>query len=360
MKKQIAVLAGDGIGPEVMQQALRVLECIAAKFGHNFTYPTGLVGGAAYEVYQDHLPPATIELCRASDAILFGSVGGPVKQQHEAKWANCEAKSILAIRKAFNFNINLRKTAIYPEIAALSPLKSELIADGLDIIILRELLGDIYFGEHKLAEKNGERYAFDSAEYTESQIKSIVDYAFKVAGLRQKKVTSVDKANVTATSKLWRQVANEVAQNYPEIAYSDMLVDNCAMQIIRAPRQFDVIVTSNLFGDILSDELSVLAGSLGMMPSASFSSSGFALYEPAGGSAPDIAGQNLANPIAQILSAAMLLNYSFNLVDEAQAIETAVKSAIMAGYRTRDIATGANHEIIVGTQEFTSEVIVRI
>lgn len=360
MKKNIAVLAGDGIGPEVMAQALKVLNRINVKYGHEFDYNEALVGGAAYDQYQEHLPLATIDICNKSDAILFGSIGGPVHAQSEPKWANCEAKSILALRKAFNFNINLRKIAIYPEIAALSPLKPALLNNGLDIIILRELLGDIYFGEHYLGEKDGKAYARDVAEYAEDQIKSIAEYAFKIALTRGKKLVSVDKANVLATSKLWRKVVNAVAKNYPEIDYSDMLVDNCAMQIVKNPAQFDVILTANLFGDILSDELSVLSGSLGMMPSASFSSSGLALYEPAGGSAPDIAGKNIANPIAQILSAAMMLAYSFNMYEEAAAIEQAIKKTIIDGYRTADLATNTANEKIVGTTEFTDQVIANL
>lgn len=360
MNKNIAILAGDGIGPEVMAQAQRVLDAVATKFGHTFNYTEALVGGAAYDVYQDHLPQATIDICNQSDAVLFGSVGGPVHLQTETKWANCEAKSILALRKAFNFNINLRKMAIYPEIAALSPLKSELLKDGLDVVIFRELIGDIYFGEHTLGEKNGQRYAFDSAEYTEEQIRSIAEYAFNVARTRNKNLVSVDKANVLATSKLWRQVVSEVAKNHPDIVYSDVLVDNCAMQIVKNPAQFDVILTANLFGDILSDELSVLSGSVGMMPSASFSSTGLALYEPAGGSAPDIANKNIANPIAQILSAAMMLGYSFGMHAEAQAVNDAVKAAIVAGYRTGDIAIKGSADKVVGTKEFTDQVIAAL
>lgn len=357
MNKKIAVLAGDGIGHEVMVQAIRVLDTVAAKFGHTFEYTEALVGGAAYDVHQDHLPQVTIDVCNASDAVLFGSVGGPVDKQLEPKWANCEAKSILALRKAFNFNINLRKMALYPEISSLSPLKPELLKNGLDVIIFRELIGDVYFGEHTLGEKDGERYALDNGAYTESQIRSIAEYAFNVAKTRGKKLISVDKANVMAMSKLWRQVVSEVAKNHPEIEYSDMLVDNCAMQIVKNPAQFDIILTSNLFGDILSDELSVLSGSVGMMPSASFSSSGLALYEPAGGSAPDIAGKNIANPIAQILSAALMLAYSFNMLEEAEVVNNAVKSAIVAGFRTGDIATKAANEKVVGTKEFTDQVI---
>jgi 3-isopropylmalate dehydrogenase len=360
MQKNIAILAGDGIGPEVMHVTLKVLDAIADKYQHKFIYHQALVGGAAYLQYKEHLPHETIEICNKTDAILFGSVGGPVNLQHEAQWANCEAKSILALRKAFNFNINLRHMNVYPEIANLSPLKTELLSKGLDIVIFRELLGDIYFGEHYLGEKNGKRYAHDIAEYTEEQITSIAKHAFQVAMLRGKKLVSVDKANVLATSKLWRQIVGEVARSYPEVDYTDMLVDNCAMQIIKNPSQFDVILTANLFGDILSDELSMLSGSLGMMPSASFSSSGFALYEPAGGSAPDIANKDVANPVAQILSASMMLMYSFGLNQEALTINNAIKSTIVDGYRTMDLVTPNSTNTVVGCTEFANQIIKRI
>lgn len=360
MNKKIAILAGDGIGPEVMAQAIRVLDAVAAKFEHKFDYIEALVGGAAYDHYQNHLPQETIDVCKGADAVLFGSVGGPVELQHEAKWANCEAKSILALRKAFNFNINLRKMTLYPEIAALSPLRPDLLKDGLDIVVFRELVGDVYFGEHTLDEKNGERHAFDSGEYTESQIRSIAEYAFNVARTRKNRIISVDKANVMAMSKLWRQVVGEVAKQNPDVACSDMLVDNCAMQLVKNPAQFDIILTSNLFGDIISDEVSVLSGSVGMMPSASFSPSGLALYEPAGGSAPDIANKNIANPIAQILSASLMLAYSFNMLTEANAIDEAIKATIVAGFRTGDIATKLGNETVVGTKEFTDQVIARL
>lgn len=358
MKKKIAVLAGDGIGPEVMQCAIDVLDVIGDKFGHNFTYLEAAVGGDAYDKYQEHLPQDTIDVCRQSDAVLFGSVGGPVAEYANLKWKNCETNSILALRKAFNFNINLRKTKIYPELIELSPLKN--LSNGLDIVIFRELLGDIYFGEHYLGEKNGLRYASDIAQYDESQIKSVAHYAFRVAQTRGKNLISVDKANVLATSKLWRQIVSEVAQEYPDVVYSDMLVDNCAMQLIKNPSVFDVILTANLFGDILSDELSVLSGSIGMMPSASFNAEEFGLYEPAGGSAPEIAGQNLANPIAQILSAAMMLAYSFDMQVEANAIENAIRQVIIQGYRTVDLATKAKNEIVLGTREFTNKIIENI
>jgi 3-isopropylmalate dehydrogenase len=360
MKKQIALLPGDGIGPEVVESAKLVLSAVSNKYGHDFSYKNALVGGAAYVKHKEHLPADTISICNDSDSILFGSVGGAVNLQHQEQWVNCEAKSILALRKAFNFNINLRKMVIHPDLIGLSPLKNELLKDGLDIVIFRELLGDIYFGEHYLGEKNNKRHATDLAEYNENQISSIANHAFKVAMLRGKKLVSVDKANVLATSKLWRMVVSEVAKNYNEVSYSDMLVDNCAMQIIKNPGQFDVILTSNLFGDILSDELSVLSGSLGMMPSASFSDTGFALYEPAGGSAPDIANKNIANPIAQILSASMMLEYSFGLNEEANVIKNAINKVIADGYRTFDLANGAANEIVLGTKEFTAKVITEI
>lgn len=360
MKKNIAVLAGDGIGPEVMQASKSVLNAIAQKFQHQFIYHDALVGGAAYDKYQEHLPQDTIDICKQTEAILFGSVGGPVNLQHTDKWSNCEAKSILALRSAFGFGINLRKTVIQKSLINISPLKNELLKNGLDIVIFRELLGDVYFGEHYLGQKNNERYASDIGEYTESQIKNIAIKAFDIAMLRGKKLVSVDKANVLATSKLWREIVNEVRLAYPEVVYTDMLVDNCAMQIIRNPSQFDVILTSNLFGDILSDELSVLSGSLGMMPSASFGVNGFALYEPAGGSAPDIAGQNIANPIAQIMSAGMMLEYSFNMQEEALAITDAINQVIGSGYRTADLAMTGSSDIIVGTREFTEQVVQNI
>lgn len=360
MKQNIAILAGDGIGPEVMQCAIRVLDRVAQKFGHEFKYTEALVGGAAYDKYQEHLPKDTIDICHANGAVLFGSVGGPITDQSNPKWKNCETNSILAIRKAFNFNINLRKATIYSELVDLSPLKNSLLPNGLDIVIFRELLGDIYFGEHYIGEKNGLRFASDVAEYDENQIKSIAYAAFKVARLRKKKLISVDKANVMATSKLWRIIVEEVAKEYPDVECQNMLVDNCAMQIVRSPAYFDVILTANLFGDILSDELSVLSGSIGMMPSASFNADGFGLYEPAGGSAPEIAGKNIANPIAQILSAAMMLNYSFNMQAEANAMEEAIKKTVIQGFRTADLAQANNNDKILGTKEFTDKIIENI
>lgn len=337
MKKKIAVLAGDGIGPEVMEQALRVLSAIAHSYDHEFTINKALVGGAAYDQFGQHLPEETTDICRKSDAILFGSVGGPVSQLHLPKWQNCEANSILSLRKVFGFNVNLRPVKIFPELKAICPLKPEIADRGIDILFVRELLGDCYFGEHKTTRKDGKRIATDLSIYTEDQIASVAHAAFKAAEKRKGKVTSVHKANVLDTSKLWRTVVHEVAQFYKGVAVSDMLVDNCAMQLISNPAQFDVVVTTNMFGDILSDAAAVLPGSLGLMASASLNESGFGLYEPPGGSAQDIAGSGTANPIAQILSVALLLRFSFALEQEACAIESAVQAALAEGARTRDI-----------------------
>jgi 3-isopropylmalate dehydrogenase len=358
--KNIAVLPGDGIGPEVMQAAIEVLNAIEHKAKVKFNYNYGLIGGAAYDKYGNHFPDETRTICEQNDAILFGSVGGPVQDYLLPKWNNCEANSLLALRKAFNFNINLRKANIFAELAELSPLKNHLVKQGLDIIIFRELLGDIYFGKHVLELETTPKTASDMAIYDENQIASIAHFAFKTARLRKKKLISVDKANVLSTSKLWRLVVQEVAKEYPDVQLDNMLVDNCAMQLIANPGQFDVILTANLFGDILSDELSMLSGSLGMMPSASFNADGFAFYEPAGGSAPDIAGKNIANPIAQILSAALMLQHSFNLETEAQLINQAIKKTLLSGFRTADLVTANSNCTVLGTKEFTAKVIANL
>lgn len=333
--KKIAVLAGDGIGPEVMAQALRVLEACCPD---TFEFTRGLVGGAAYEVHGAHFPEETARLCQTADAVLFGSVGGPVNQAHLDKWKGCETNSILALRKTFSFNVNLRPIRVFESLRDISPLKAEVLGDGVDCVILRELLGDIYFGEHRQELKNGKRWAFDGAEYTEDQIASITHQAFKIARTRSRRLCSVDKANVLSTSKLWRAVVSEIAAEYPDVTLEHMLVDNCAMQIVRSPRQFDVILTSNMFGDILSDAAAVIPGSLGLTPSASLNAAGLGLYEPSGGSAPDIAGQDIANPIAQILSAALMLRLSFSMHEPAARIEQAIDRLLARNVRTRDIA----------------------
>lgn len=351
------MLAGDGIGEEVMQQALRVLSTIGDLFSHTFSTTEVLVGGAAYEASGKHFPDETRNVCRNSDAILFGSVGGPVSEMHLDKWRNCEANSILSIRKTFGFNVNFRPVKIYPHLAELSPLKSQVIERGVDMLFVRELLGDCYFGEHTTTMDGSQRVASDVSQYSEEQIAAVAHQAFKAAQKRRKKLTSVDKANVLDASKLWRTVVHEVGIGYPDVELEDMLVDNCAMQIIREPSRFDVLVLPNMFGDILSDAAAVLPGSLGLLASASFNQDNFALYEPPGGSAQDIAGQGIANPIAQILCVALMLRYSFGLSEEASVIEKSVESVLKGGFRTRDIYRG--NGTLVGSREMTDQIIAR-
>ncbi len=337
--KKVAVLAGDGIGPEVMQEAIAVLEVVAKRFSRLIECIPALVGGAAYLQHGSHFPEVTREVCQSADAILFGSVGGPVSESHLPQWKGCETNSILAIRKTFGLAANMRPTRVYPALAASSPLKAECIGAGIDLLIVRELQGDVYFGEHTFFNQAGKRCARDSGEYTEDQITFVARSAFEAARARRRIVHSVDKANVLHMSKLWREVLREIHREYLDVLLEDILVDNCALQLVKAPAQFDVIVAPNLFGDILSDLAAALPGSLGLSPSASFNTHGFALYEPSGGSAPDIAGKGIANPIAQILSTAMMLRYSFGWSAEADALEEAVSQAIADGYRTADIAT---------------------
>ncbi|MGB6976422.1 MAG: 3-isopropylmalate dehydrogenase [Gammaproteobacteria bacterium] len=351
MKKTIAILAGDGIGQEIMPQAVKVLNAIAKKFNHTFILQEGDIGSTAFEKHGSHFPEATRILCQKADAVLFGAVGGPVHESHLPKWQNCEKNSILALRQTLKLATNIRPARIYPELAACCPLKDDLIKQGIDILIIRELIGDIYFGEHKQWQQESKRYARDVAEYNEEQIQSAAHRGFQLAQQRRKKLVSVDKANVLDTSKLWREIVSETAAHYPDVKLEHMLVDNCAMQLIINPAQFDVILTANLFGDILSDAAAALPGSLGLMPSASISDAGFGLYEPSGGSAPDIAYKNIANPIAQILSVAMMLRHSFTLQAEAAAIDLAVEKALQAGFRTKDIYTPGMQQ--VGTKEMT-------
>lgn len=358
MEKIIAVLAGDGIGEEVMAEALRVLSALSNRCSHSFKLQRALVGGAAFERYGVHFPEETKEICASCDAVLFGSVGGPLQESQKPKWKNCEANSILALRKAFNFSINFRPACVYPALMDISPLRRELLEGGVDLIVVRELLGDIYFGEHRSYQQNGERVAFDSGEYSEKQIALVAHAAFKLARTRRKKVCSVDKANVLEMSRLWRQVVAEVSREYEDVQLENMLVDNCSMQIVRNPAQFDIILTGNMFGDILSDIASVLPASLGLLPSASINPQGFGLYEPCGGSAPDIAGQGIANPIAQILSVAMMLRLSFSLHDEALMIENAVNKTLAAGYRTKDIFQ--KNTTLLGTKEITDQIIASL
>jgi 3-isopropylmalate dehydrogenase len=329
---KIAVLAGDGIGPEVMDEAVKTLEIIG---GFEFVYAD--IGGAAYEKVGNHFPDETKRICEASDAILFGSVGGPVSEQMSEKWIDCEKNSVLGLRKHFGFNVNLRPVKIYESLKDFCVLRADIVEKGIDILCVRELSGGIYFGEHRT---EGDK-AFDVMEYDRATIEIAVRAAFEAAQKRRKKVTSVDKANVLDCSKLWRKVADEVAKDYPDCELEHILIDNCAMQVLKRPSDFDVIVLPNMFGDIISDEISVFAGSLGMLPSASLNADGFGMYEPSGGSAPDIAGKGIANPIAQILSAAMMLKHSFNMNAEHDRIVGAVEMSLDAGFRTADLSNGS-------------------
>lgn len=336
--KKIAVLAGDGIGPEIMQAALKVLDAIQKKHKIGLQYQNTLVGGAAWDAYKNHLPEETLRICQDSDAILFGAVGGPVREQGSEKWRAVEVNSLLGLRKAFGLYANLRPAKLYPSLAFASPLREDIAHKGFDILVVRELTGGIYFGSPKGRSGSGEKEkAFDTMIYTRKEIARIAHVAFKAAMKRRKKVTSIDKANVLTTMVFWREVVEQIATQYPEVNYEPMYVDNAAMQLTRNPQQFDILLCGNMFGDILSDEAAALTGSLGMLPSASLADDSFGMYEPGGGSAPDIAGKGIANPIAQILSAAMLLRYSFGLIAAADAIEKAVDQVLTKGYRTADI-----------------------
>ena len=339
MTKNIAVIKGDGIGPEIVTEAMKVLDAVAAKFGHKFNYEQLLMGGCSIDANGVPLTDETIDCCKASDAVLMGSIGGDTTT---SPWYKLPADlrpeaGLLGIRKALALFANLRPCVLYPQLAGACPLKEEISSRGFDMLIMRELTGGLYFGERKTQEIDGVMTAIDTLKYDENEIRRIAIKAFDVAMKRNKKVTSVDKANVLDSSRLWRKVVTEVAKDYPEVTLEHMLVDNCAMQLVKDPAQFDVMVTENMFGDILSDEASMITGSIGMLASASMNETKFGLYEPSGGSAPDIAGQNKANPIATILSAAMMLRYSFDMCDEADAVENAVNKVLEAGYRTGDI-----------------------
>ena len=337
MSQQILLLPGDGIGPEITTEAEKVLNAAIERFGLDITTDTALMGGAAYDATGEPLPEETLAKAKAADAILFGAIGGP-------KWDTIERskrpeRGLLKLRSSLGLFANLRPAILFPQLASASSLKPEIVS-GLDILIVRELTGGIYFGEPRgLREENGERVGFNTMVYSESEIRRIAKVAFELAQARNKKLCSVDKANVLEVTELWKEVVNDVAKEYPEVEVSHMYVDNAAMQLVRAPKQFDVVVTGNLFGDILSDEAAMLTGSIGMLPSASLDVNRKGLYEPCHGSAPDIAGQNLANPLAAILSLAMLMRYSFERADVAQAIEDAVESVLEQGLRTGDIYT---------------------
>lgn len=339
MKLKIGVIKGDGIGPEVVNEAMKVLDKVGVVYGHEFDYTQLLMGGASIDTYGVPLTDDTIELAKNSDAVLLGSIGGDAKT---SPWYKLEPSKrpeagLLKIRKALNLFANLRPAVLYDELKGACPLKEEITEGGFDMMIMRELTGGLYFGERSTEEKNGVLTATDSLTYTEDEIRRIAKRGFDIAMKRRKKVTSVDKANVLDSSRLWRKVVEEVAKDYPEVTLEHMLVDNCAMQLVKNPRQFDVILTENMFGDILSDEASMVTGSIGMLASASLNETKFGMYEPSGGSAPDIAGQNKANPIATILSAAMMLRFTFDLDKEADAVEQAVKQVLVDGYRTCDI-----------------------
>ena len=335
MKKNIAVIRGDGIGPEIVNEAIQVLDKIAAKFGHEFTYTDVDMGGCAIDKYGDPLPEAELAKCTASDSVLLGAVGGP-------KWNDVPGpmrpeKGLLRLRAGMGVYSNNRPAKIWPQLADASPLRPEIVAKGIDFIIVRELIGGIYFGKHETIEKDGQKVAIDELTYSEEEIRRIGRIGFETAQKRGKRLCSVEKSNVLDSSRLWKKVMHELASEYPDVELSDMLVDNCAMQIVKDPSQFDVVVTENMFGDILSDEASMITGSIGMIPSSSLGATTCGLYEPIHGSAPDIAGQDIANPIGTILSAAMMLRFSFDMAAEADAIEEAVSRVLDAGYRTGDI-----------------------
>ena len=355
MRYNIALLKGDGIGPEIVDSAVRVLEAVGAKFGHEFNFTPYLIGGCAIDACGKPLPEETVAGCLASDSVLLGAVGGP-------KWDTLPGhlrpeKALLGIRSAMELFTNLRPAKLYPALKDECPLRADIVENGFDIMIVRELTGGIYFGERGMREGKWGEEAYDTECYSRMEIERIAKVAFETAMKRDKRVISIDKANVLESSRLWRKIMHETAERYPEVEYKDMLVDNAAMQLVRNPAQFDVVVTSNMFGDILSDEASQITGSIGMLPSASLGSTTRGLYEPIHGSAPDIAGQHKANPIATILSAAMMLLHSFGLSKESDAIVNAVDAVLNAGYRTADLSHGAPY---LSTEEITDKILEQI
>jgi len=360
MNYNIAVIPGDGIGPEIISEAKKVLDQIGIKYGHQFLYTEVLMGGVSIDATGVPLTDEALETAKNSDSVLLGAVGGNVGQSN---WYSLPPQlrpeaGLLAIRKGLNLYANIRPAVLFDELKEACPLKEEIIGDGFDFVVMRELTGGLYFGARSTVEENGIRKASDSLVYDENEIRRIAKWAFEIAMKRNKRVCSVDKANVLDSSRLWRQVTKEVAMDYPEVELTDMLVDNCAMQLVKNPRQFDVILTENMFGDILSDEASMITGSIGMLASASLGDTKLGLYEPSHGSAPDIAGQNKANPIATILSAAMMLRYSFDLEVEAASIEAAIKTVLKKGFRTGDIMS--ERRTLVGTKEMGKLIIDEI
>lgn len=347
MEYKIVTIPGDGIGPEIVREACKALDQVGSVYGHQFTYQEVLMGGCSIDACGVPLTDEALETAKQGDAVLLGAVGGDVGN---SRWYDVPPNlrpeaGLLAIRKGLNLFANIRPAYLYKELADACPLKKEIIGDGFDMVIMRELTGGLYFGERHTREVDGVMTAVDTLTYNENEIRRIAVRAFDIAMKRNKRVTSVDKANVLDSSRLWRKVVEEVAAGYPEVELTHMLVDNCAMQLVMNPGQFDVILTENMFGDILSDEASMITGSIGMLSSASLNETKFGMYEPSHGSAPDIAGKDLANPIATILSAAMMLRYSFDLDKEAEAVEMAVQKVLEDGYRTADIAaeTGMEH-----------------
>ncbi len=339
MQKTIALMRGDGIGPEIVQEAVRCLDAVQTRFGHQFIYTELLLGGSAIDETGSPLPQSTIDGCLAADGVLLGAIGGP-KWEHLPGDQRPE-KGLLGIRKAMGVYANLRPATLFDAMRGACPLRSDIAEKGFDFLVVRELISGVYFGEHKTEIEDGLRVARDEMRYDEEEIRRIMHVAFGIAQKRGKKLTSVDKANVLDTSRLWRAIAQEVANEYPDVILSHMLVDNAAMQIVKDPAAFDVVVTENMFGDILSDEASMITGSIGLIPSASLGDGGCGLYEPIHGSAPDIAGQGKANPIGTILSAAMMLRHSLEMQEEAACVEEAVQVVLKAGVRTADIAEGS-------------------
>jgi len=351
MKLKIGVIKGDGIGPEIVTEAMKVLDKIGEVYGHEYSYEQLLLGGASIDVHGVPLTDETISRARGCEAVLMGSIGGDAKTSpwYQLTPAKRPEAGLLKIRKELNLFANLRPAVLYEELKEACPLKEEIIVGGFDMMIMRELTGGLYFGERKTVSEDGVMTAYDTLTYNEHEIRRIAKRAFDIAMKRDKRVISVDKANVLDSSRLWRQVVEEVAAGYPQVEFSHMLVDNCAMQLVKDPKQFDVILTENMFGDILSDEASMITGSIGMLASASLNETRFGLYEPSGGSAPDIAGKGIANPIAAILSAAMMLRYTFDLDKEADAVEAAVSQVLKDGIRTGDIMSAGLKQ--VGTEE---------
>ena len=358
---KIAVLPGDGIGPEVMAEAVKVLKAVEKKFDVNFALSECFVGGKAIDETGEPLPDATLKTCEESDAILFGSVGGP-KWDHLPPEKRPERGALLPLRKHFKLFCNLRPARIYQGLNSLSPLRKDISDRGFDMVVVRELTGGIYFGQPKKREGSGpDEVAYDTEIYHRYEIERIAKIAFEAARLRKKKVTSVDKSNVLQSSILWREVVEEVSRNYPDVELTNIYIDNATMQLVKDPSQFDILLCNNMFGDILSDECAMITGSMGMLPSASLSESGFGLYEPAGGSAPDIAGKNIANPAAQILSAALMLRYSFKMEEAAQTIEKAVSDTLAEGYLTGDLmASGTAKHDVQSTSGFGSIVVSKL